>query len=146
MRSAGAQRRRTAVLALALAALAVGGGAEVLASAQVHPRMTIKVSRQVEKDTFKGRIKAKDRACSRARKVKLVVRKPSTEKSRVGSAKTNRKGRWKFVPPPGGDGAGYYADEGTRYAEPGEYRAKVREQRIRGVLCAAGKTSPIHVG
>jgi hypothetical protein len=136
--------RRIAIVALALAALAAGGGAEVLGSAQVHPRMTIKLNRAVGKDTFKGRIKAKDPVCVRNRKVKLVLRKPSGEKRRVGSAKTNRKGKWKFVPKPAS--GGQYADEGTRYADPGEYRAKVREVHVGGVICAAGKTSPIHVG
>jgi hypothetical protein len=145
MPKAGAHTRRTAVVALALAALATAGGAEVLASAQVHPRMTIKVKRQVGKDTFKGRIKAKDPVCIRNRKVKLVIRKPSREKRRAGSAKTNRKGKWKFVPKPNRE-QDQYAAEGARYADPGDWRAKVREKHVRGVTCAAGKTSPIHVG
>lgn len=145
MPNAGLESRRIALVALSLAALTVGGGAEVLASAQVHPRMTIKIEREVGKDTLKGRIKAKDPACIGNRKVKLVVRKPSRERLRAGSAKTNGRGKWKFVPKPAKEGD-QYAAEGTRYADTGEWRAKVGEKRVGGVLCAAGKTSPIHVG
>jgi hypothetical protein len=106
--------------------------------------MSIKIKREVNRDTFKGRIRAKDKACSSGRKVKLVFTKPNRERRRAGTAKTNGKGRWRFTPKPAEGGR--YADEGTRYADPGEYRAKVREKNVSGVRCAAGKTSPIHVG
>jgi hypothetical protein len=144
MRTVSVNSRRIALVALGAAALGTGGAAELLASAQVHPRMSIKVTRQVNKDTFKGRIKAKDKACARDRKVKLVIRKPNRDRKRGGTARTNRDGTWKFVPKPAKGGR--YADEGTRYADPGEWRAKVGEVRVGDVRCAAGKTSPIHVG
>jgi hypothetical protein len=141
---AGLKSRRIALVALAVPALAMGGGADVLGSAQVHPRMSIKIKREVNRDTFSGRIKAKDKACVRDRKVKLVLRKPNRDRQRAGTARTNGEGKWKFVPKPSKGTA--YADEGTRYADTGEYRAKVNEVRVGGVRCAAGKTSPIHVG
>lgn len=144
MPTAGVKSRQITVAALALGALAAGGGAVALGDAQVHPRMTIKVKREVGQDTFKGRIKAEDPACIRNRKVKLVIRKPSREKRRAGSAKTNRRGKWRFVPQPNEDDA--YAAESNRYADPGEWRGKVRAKRVGGVRCAAGKTQPIHVG
>jgi hypothetical protein len=145
MPKAGPNSRRIAVVAVSVAALGMGGGAEVLGSAQVQPRITIKVKREVNRDTLSGRIKAKDKACIRNRKVKLVLRKPNRDRRRVGTARTNRRGKWKFVPKAAGYGDDY-ADEGTRYADPGEYRAKVNQVRVGGVNCAAGKTSPIHVG
>ena len=144
MRDAGAKARRTALVALGLATLALGGGAEVLARGDVHSRLTIKHNRAVGKDTFRGRVDARDSACERGRKVKLVGQKPDESKFRAGTAKTNRKGRWKFIPPPA-KGGGYF-DEGTRYAEPGEYRAKTRQIRAGGVTCRAAKAGPIHVG
>jgi hypothetical protein len=130
-------------VAMAVAVLGAGGAAELLASAQVHPRLTIKVNRKVGHDKFKGRVDAKDPVCERRRKVKLIVRKPNKDKRKVGTPKTNRKGKWTFIPRSGG---GYYADEDVRYADPGEYRAKVGEKRAGGVICTAAKSSPIHVG
>jgi hypothetical protein len=144
MRKAGAKARRTALVALGLAALALGGGAEVLAGKNVHARMTIKINREPRQDTFRGRVDAKDPVCERGRKVKLIAQRPDESKFRAGTAKTNRKGKWKFVPPPA-KGGGYF-DEGTRYAEPGEYRAKTRQIRAGGLSCRAAKAGPIHVG
>jgi len=137
--------------------MGLGGGAEVLARGDVHARMTIKLKRQVGKDTIKGQVKASDRACVGGRKVRLVVRKPNQTRRRVATPRTNGKGRWKFVPKPGSTGytgEGGYSGEGVdtgggrknRYADPGEYHAKVREIHVGGVTCAANKTSPIHVG
>jgi hypothetical protein len=145
MPRAGVNSRRIAVAALGVAALGMGGATELLASAQVQPHMSIKVKREVGRDVFTGRIKAKDNACTAKRKVKLVIRKPNRDKIRPGSTKTNGKGRWKFIPPRNRE-SDQYAAEGSRYAHPGEWRAKVREENVGGVRCAAGKTSPIHVG
>jgi hypothetical protein len=144
MPKAGLKSRRIALVALATGALVTGGAADVLGSAQVQPHISIKIKREVGRDTFTGRIKAKDDACTRSRKLKLVIRKPNRSKVRAGTARTNGQGKWKFVPKASKGTA--YADEGDRYAETGEWRAKVREQRVGGVLCAAGKSSPIHVG
>ena len=145
MPTAGVNSRRIVLVALAVAALGMGGAAELLANAQVHPRMSIKMKRKVGKDVFRGRVKANDKACSAKRKVKFVIRKPNRDKIRPGSTKTNGKGRWKFIPPRNRE-SDQYAAEGSRYAHPGEWRAKVREENVGGVRCAAGKTSPIHVG
>jgi hypothetical protein len=145
MPTVGAQMKRMTMIAVALAAMALGGGAEVLARADVHAKVTIKVNRTVGKDTIKGRVAAKDRACERGRKVRLVVRKPNRTKRRVGAPKANRKGKWKFTPPPNKDSGGY-SGERTRYADPGDYVAKVREVNAGGVTCAAAKSSPVHIG
>jgi hypothetical protein len=144
MPSAGANSRRKVAVALTLSALAVGGGAEGIASS-VHPKMTIKVKRTVGKDTIKGRVKGKDPACERRRKVKLTIDKPNTNPSPVASVRTNRKGKWKFIPPPNRE-TDEYAAEGTRYADPGDYRAKVRKKRVGGVTCGAGKSSKVWIG
>ncbi len=73
-----------------------------------------------------------------------MIRKPNRDKERGGTTKTNSQGKWKFIPKPSKGTA--YADEGDRYASTGEWRAKVGEVNVGGVRCAAGKTSPIHVG
>lgn len=140
--------RQKALLAAALTALAIGGAGEAVAG-EVHAKVTIKSKRTVGKDKIFGRVIAKERACEAGRKVRLVVKRPDRSKNKVATVKADGEGRWKYVPE-SGNAPGGYTNEGTRYADPGDYIAKISEINVKSggerLTCAANKSSNHYVG
>ena len=140
--------RRKTLVGAALAALMLGGAGESVA-ADIHAKVTIKSKRVVGKDKIFGRVIAKDRACVVGRKVRLIITRPDRSKNRVASMKTDSKGRWKFIPE-SGNAPGGYTNEGDRYADPGDYLAKIGQVNLKGrdghVSCRASKSKTHYVG
>ena len=140
--------RQKALLAATIAALAAGGAGEAIAG-DVHAKVTIKSKRTAGKDKIFGKVITRDHACEAKRKVRLVVKRPNRSKNKVATVRTDGRGRWTYVPE-SGNAPGGYTNEGTRYADPGDYIAKVAEVDVNSgggrVVCAANKSSNHYVG
>jgi hypothetical protein len=128
--------------ASAALALAVSGSLATPALAEkssFHVRPTIKLERTTEKDTLSGKLRSKAHACEANRKVKLRHRRTSqlTGSKVVTKLRTNRKGKWEYVPRKN--------QNGDRFATPGNYHVKAGEKRVGtgdGTIVCHGRNSP----
>jgi hypothetical protein len=120
-----------------LVAGALGTGMATGASQKkIKTKVTISFQGSDYGDSFSGKVKPKangklKRKCRKGRKV--TVRQVGG--SKVGTDKTNKKGKW--VVSVGG------------LADPGQYRAKAKKKKVRFkgrvVVCKKGKSKPITV-
>ena len=124
------------VLIAVLVAGTIGAGLANGAAKKVRTKVTISFQGSDYGDSFSGKVKPKAKGklkkkCRKGRRV--TVRQVGG--SKVGTDKTNRKGKW-FVSVGG-------------LADPGQYRAKAKKKKIRfkgsEVVCKKGKSRPITV-
>jgi hypothetical protein len=130
-----------ALVAALLGSVALGGIASGADTIKVRTKVTIKFHNSDYNDSFSGRVKARGRhpakikrKCRSKRKV-TVFRVQGTGKTRIGSTKSKRTGRWTVRV--GGD------------ADPGRYFARAKKKTFRRhgdkVVCKRGKSRRITV-
>ncbi len=134
---------RAAVVVLAVA-IAGFGAVTAVAQTKFSTGLTLKLKRTTDKDTIKGTVSSKARACERNRKVKLRHRPVSEleQASIIATIRTNGKGKWKFTPKKN--------TNGFRFAKPGNYKVKAGEVKLPGddggITCKEKISSSVFIG
>ena len=119
------------VAALLIAMLCVASTALVAQAAKTKYKTNVTISHTGDAygSTFKGKVKSQKKACKKNRKV-TVKRVRSGSDQKIGSTKSNKKGKWRVDTAP---------------AQNGKYYAVAKKKSKNNYVCKKGKSPKITV-
>lgn len=123
---------------VAVCALAIPSATALASRDDVRTHATLKLTRKVEGDVFKGRVTSAERACVPKRRLKLLFLGRDGSKETVAKLKSDRKGHWKHV-----------LDDEDDQANPGMWQIVAKRARVGtdegNLTCMRGESDRIPI-